>query len=79
MVFDFAVAVSDYALISSRFLQVMVAAPGHGGREIGPWSEIICHLIHLYFSTSDYMHSSTPYHPRGVPIFPTAKQNIRTK
>ena len=34
-------AVSDFALISSRFLQVVVTAPGHGGREIGLWREII--------------------------------------
>ena len=41
MVFDFAVVVSDFALISSRFLQVVVAALGHGGREIGLWRKII--------------------------------------
>jgi len=35
------VAVSDFALISSRFFQVVVAAPAHGGREIGLWREII--------------------------------------
>jgi len=35
------VAVSDFALISNRFLQVVVAAPGHGCREIGLWREII--------------------------------------
>jgi len=27
-------------------------------------------LIPLCFSTTDYMHSSTPYHPHGAPIFP---------
>jgi len=46
-VFDFAVAVSDFALISSRFLQVVVTAPGHGGREIGLWREIICNFNQL--------------------------------
>jgi len=35
------VAVSDFALISNRFLQVVVAAPGHGGREIALWRDII--------------------------------------
>jgi len=35
------VVVSDFALISSRFLQVVVTASGHGGREIGLWREII--------------------------------------
>jgi len=27
-------------------------------------------LVPLCFSTTDYMHSSTPYHPHGAPIFP---------
>jgi type II secretory pathway component PulC len=36
-------------------------------------------LQSIVFSATGYVHSSTPYHPRGVPIFPnrpeTNKQN----
>jgi len=42
MIFSFTVAVFGFALIYSEwFLQVVVAAPGYRGREIGLWREII--------------------------------------
>jgi len=69
VVFDFAVAVSDFALISSRFLQVVVAAPGHGGREIGLWREIIFYYDQMRVDPTGLVHSSSPYHPHGAPIF----------
>ena len=65
----FAVAVSFFALIVSVSLLVLVAAPGHGYREVGLWREIICDFDLLRFNTTGFMRSSSPYHPHGAPIF----------
>ena len=72
-------AVSGFALISNRFLQVVVAAPGHGGREIGLRREIIFDYDLMRFNTTGFVRSSSPYHPHGAPTFPSAKRSKRTK
>jgi len=65
------VAVFGFALISAkRFIRVVVIAPGHGGREIGLWREIIFDYDLMRFDTTGLVRSSSPYHPRGAPIFP---------
>jgi len=78
-VFGFAVAVFGFALISSGVLQVVVAAPVHGGREIGRWREIIFDFDLSRFNTTGFVRSSSPYRPRGVSIFPDRRRNIHTK
>ena len=76
-VFGFVVAVSFFALISYLFLQVVVAALGHGDRERGLWREIIFDCDLMCFDTSGLVHSSSPYHPRGAPIFPCYRRKSR--
>ena len=49
----------------------MVAERSSFAKKRGGGSEMIRHFILLCFSTTDYMHSTTPYHPHGVPIFPS--------
>ena len=43
---------------------------GYGDRAVGLWREIICNLDQLRSSTTGYLHSPSPYHPHGAPIFP---------
>jgi len=76
-VFDFAVVVSDFALISNRFLQVVVTAPGHGCRERGLWREIICDFDLLRFTLQVICTLPRRTTPVGFPSFPVTpeKQN----
>jgi len=69
-VFDFAVAVSNFALICNRFLQVVVAVPGHRCSEIGLSREIIFDFDLSRFNATGFVRSSSLYRPRGVSIFP---------
>jgi len=48
-------------------------------REVGVWREIIFDFDLLCFNTTGFVRSSSPYHPRGVPIFPVRQRSNRTK
>ena len=79
-VFGFAVAVFGFAYSSKGLLRVVVAAPGHGGREIGLWREIICNF-NLLRSALQAMHAP-PRHtaPMGFPSFQSRpKSQNKTK
>ena len=62
------------SLYFSGVLQVVVAAPVHGGREIGLWREIIFDYDLMHFNTTGFVRSSSPYHPHGAPIFPVRQK-----
>jgi len=42
----------------------------HGDREVGLCREIIFYFDQMCFTTTGFMHSSSPYHPCGASIFP---------
>jgi len=46
------------------------------GREVGLWREIIFDFDLLHFNTTGFVRSSSPYHPRGVPIFPVLPKKL---
>jgi len=52
---------------------------GHGDREVGRWREIIFDFDLSRFNTTGFVRSSSPYHPRGVSIFPDRRRSIHTK
>ena len=66
-------------LISNRFLQVVVAVPGHGCREGGLWREIICNLNLLRLTLQAICTPPRRTTPLGLPSLPSAKQIKRTK
>jgi len=41
---------------------------------VGGWSEIIFDCDPMRFNTTGFVRSSSPYHPRGAPIFPVRQK-----